>query len=405
MTDMAHGGEALGRFEGQVVFVPYAIPGELVRAEILERRRHFARARLLEVLQPSPHRVEPPCPYFGHCGGCHWQHIKYSAQLEYKAAIVRNQLRRLGGLEDPPVESPLGTIPPWGYRNHAQFTVSQDGFLGFLAAFSHQTVPIARCLILDEDLNDLYSSLDIETAGVRRLSLRAGINTGELMLVLEMEGDEPPELELDFPISVTMLTADGQVAALVGNTYFHEAVLGRRFRVSANSFFQVNTIGAEALVEIVSSYLEPIGGEVLLDAYCGVGTFGLSLAERVGEVIGIESHPAAIADAEANAGELENVTLIEGAVEDVLPELEEQVDLAVLDPPRAGVALQVIETLAAIGPTRIAYVSCDPATLARDVRRLSERDYQLVQVQPLDMFPQTYHIECVALLMRASPPR
>lgn len=405
LTDIAYGGEALGRYEGQVIFVPYAIPGELVRAEIIERRRHFARARLLEVLQPSPHRVEPPCPYFGQCGGCQWQHIKYPVQLEYKMAIVREQLRRLGALlGDPPVKPPLGTIPPWGYRNHAQFTVSQDGSLGFLATSSHQVVPIACCLILDEDLNDIYSSLDIETMGVRRLSLRAGINTGELMLVLEMEGDEPPEIESDLPISVAMITSDGQVAALVGSTYFHEEVLGRRFRISANSFFQVNTVGAEALVQIVSSYLDLAGDEVLLDAYCGVGTFGLCLAEQVSEVIGIEAHQAAIADAEANAGELENVTLIEGAVEDVLPNLEKQVDLAVLDPPRAGVALQVVEALVAMGPKRIVYVSCDPATLARDVRRFSERGYQLIQAQPLDMFPHTYHIECVALLTKESLP-
>ena len=203
------------------------------------------------------------------------------------------------------------------------------------------------------------------------------------------------------PISCVLLLSDGTPVNLVGSNYIFEEVAGRRFRISAASFFQVNTPVTERLIELVASYLDLMGGEVLLDAYCGVGTFGLSLAERVGQVIGIEENPFAVADADFNAGELENVTLIEGRVEDVLPDLDERIDVAILDPPRGGCEPEALQALSELAPSRIVYVSCDPATLARDVRRLGEIGYVLVEAQPIDMFPQTYHLESVALLRRA----
>ena len=401
LTAMAHGGEAIGRHEGKVIFVPYAIPGEEVLVEIVEERRRYARARLVEVLLPSPHRVKPPCLHFGRCGGCHWQHIAYRAQLDYKRQILCDQLARIGGLPEAPVRPTIPSPSPWHYRNHIQFSVAEDGRLGFLAARSHRVVPIEECHILHPLLEEPLVALDLALPGLRRLSLRAGVNTGEQMVIFETADDEPPALEVDMPISCVLLLSDGTPVNLVGSNYIFEEVAGRRFRISAASFFQVNTPVTERLIELVASYLDLMGGEVLLDAYCGVGTFGLSLAERVGQVIGIEENPFAVADADFNAGELENVTLIEGRVEDVLPDLDERIDVAILDPPRGGCEPEALQALSELAPSRIVYVSCDPATLARDVKRLSETGYVLVEAQPIDMFPQTYHLESVALLGRA----
>lgn len=401
LTAMAHGGEAIGRHEGKVVFVPYAIPGEEVLVEVVEERRRYARARPVEILSPSPHRIEPPCPHFGHCGGCHWQHIAYQAQLDYKRRILCDQLARIGGLPEAAVRPTIPSPSPWHYRNHIQFSVAEDGGLGFRAARSHRVVPIGECHILHPLLEELLVALDLELPGLRRLSLRAGVNTGDRMVIFETEDDEPPALEADMPVSCVLLLSDGTPVNLVGSNHIVEEVAGRRFRISAVSFFQVNTPVAERLIELAADYLDLRGDEVLLDAYCGVGTFGLSLAERVGQVIGIEENPFAVADANFNAGELENVTLIEGRVEDVLPDLEERIDAAILDPPRVGCEPEALQALAELGPQRIVYVSCDPATLARDVRRLGDAGYVLVEAQPIDMFPQTYHLESVALLRRA----
>ncbi|HDH09979.1 MAG TPA: 23S rRNA (uracil(1939)-C(5))-methyltransferase RlmD, partial [Chloroflexi bacterium] len=290
---------------------------------------------------------------------------------------------------------------PWHYRNHIQFSVAEDGRLGFLAARSHRVVPIEECHILHPLLEEPLVALDLALPGLLRLSLRAGVNTGEQMVIFETADDEPPALEVDMPISCVLLLSDGTPVNLIGSNYIFEEVARRRFRISAASFFQVNTPVTERLIELVASYLDLMGGEVLLDAYCGVGTFGLSLAERVGQVIGIEENPFAVADADFNAGELENVTLIEGRVEDVLPDLDERINVAILDPPRGGCEPEALQALSELAPSRIVYVSCDPATLARDVRRLGEIGYVLVEAQPIDMFPQTYHLESVALLRRA----
>lgn len=399
LTAMAHGGDALGRHQGKVVFVPYAIPGEQALVEVIEDKGSYARAQLVEVISPSPHRVRPPCPHFGECGGCHWQHIAYQAQLDYKRRIVHDQLGHIGHLPDVPVKPTIPTSP-WHYRNHVQFSIAEDCQLGFRAAKDHRVVPIEECHLLHPLLDELFAALELDLPGLRRLSLRAGINTDDRMVILETEGDQPPELEVDLPVSCVLLLSDGTPVNLIGSNHIAEVVAGRKFRISAGSFFQVNTAGTEKLGEIVTGYLDLQGDEVLLDAYCGVGTFGLSLADKVAQVIGVESNPSAVADADFNAGELENITLIEGQVEDVLPHLEERIDAAILDPPRQGCEPEVLEALGRLAPQKVVYVSCDPAVFARDARRLTKEGYQLVEVQPLDMFPQTYHIECVALFRR-----
>ena len=408
LTAMAHGGAALGRHEGRVIFVPYALPGETVRVEIVEDKGRFAFARLVEVLEPSPDRVPPPCPYFGlaahggaGCGGCQWQHVDYQAQLRFKTEIVADQLTRIGKIAAPLVHPTIPDGSGWAYRNHAQFHPAPAGGLGFQAAASNDTIAIDECLILHPLLSDLYATLDLDLEGLLRLSLRAGTATGDRMLLFEMEEDLPPALESDLPVSCVLLLSDGRHANLIGHNHITEIVAGHTYRISGPSFFQVNTPQAGQLVRLVTEYLDLRGGETVLDGYCGVGLFTTHLAERAGLVVGVEMAPAAAADLLENSADLDNVEVIEGPVEAVIPDLDTSLDAAVVDPPRAGVDRFVLDALVARRPARLVYVSCDPATLARDAKRLNAAGYRLVEVQPVDMFPQTYHIESVALFVSA----
>jgi 23S rRNA (uracil1939-C5)-methyltransferase len=406
LTDMAHGGDALGRHEGKVIFVPYAIPGETVRVEIINDKGRYAFARLLEVLEPSPDRVEPRCPYFGagKCGGCQWQHIDYSAQVRLKANIVADQLERIGDLaaEDlaaVAIRPTLADENGWRYRNHAQLHPAPDGSLGFQRASGEGIITIDDCLVLHPRLSDLYDSLDLELDKLTRLTLRAGTATGDCMLVFEMEDDLPPALETDAPISCVILLSDGAFANLVGNNYITEVVAGHAYRISAPSFFQINTPQAAKLVQLAMEYLDLQGDDTVLDAYSGVGLFTTHLAERAGLVVSVEEAPSAVDDLLENTAEFDNVEIVEGAVEDALPDISVPLDAALLDPPRAGLDRFALDALVEHGPARIVYVSCDPATLARDTKRLTRAGYRLVEVQPVDMFPQTYHVESVALFV------
>lgn len=399
---MAHGGMALGRHEGQVIFVPYAIPGEVVRVEIEEAHARWAHARLLDVLEPAISRVRPPCPYFGQgkCGGCQLQHMAYEAQAELKQQVLIDQLGRVGGIRGVPVHETIGAYEPWGYRNHAQLSLTPEHRLGFLATDSHHTVAIDECLILDPLLDDLWSALDMEWPQLHRLSLRCGSATGDLMAIFELDHYEDFDIEVDFPVSCVLLLADGEVVVLMGSPYLFEHVAGRDYRVSAGSFFQVNTGGAEALVTLIRDCLAPWSDATLVDLYCGVGLLGLAMADEAARVIGIEADASAAADFRQNALGMEHVTLLEGTARRCLPQIEAPVDLLILDPPRSGAGRDVIVEITRLQPERIAYVSCDPATLARDARILIESGYGLHEVQPVDLFPQTFHIESVALFAR-----
>ena len=404
LTTIAHGGAALGRHEGRVIFVPYALPGETARVEITEDKGRYAFARLVEVLEPSPDRVAPPCPYFGltGCGGCQWQHAAYEAQLRFKAKIVADQLMRIGSIAEPRVHPTLPDGSGWAYRNHAQFHPAPGGGLGFQGVSVGRprgVVTVDECPILHPLLSELYGALDFDLPGLLRLSLRAGTETGDSMLIFEMEDDLPPSLESDMPVSCVLLLSDGRHANLIGNNHITEVVAGRAYRISAPSFFQVNTPQSAQLVRLVTEYLDLRGGETVLDGYCGVGLFTAHLAERAGLVIGVELAPTAVADLLENTAEFDNVEVIEGPIEAALPDLDVPLDAAVVDPPRAGMDRFALDALVARQPARVVYVSCDPATLARDAKRLVRAGYRLVEVQPVDMFPQTYHVESVALFV------
>ena len=405
LTDFAFGGEALGRLDGRVVFVPYALPGEKVRVELVSEQRDYARGNLLEVLTPAPSRVDPPCPYYGECGGCSLQHAEYAAQLAFKQHVVIEQLGRLGHFSaaESLVRPTIGMISPWEYRNHARFTVGRrQGELCFTHRGTRRLMRIERCLLMQPRINAAVEQIQDRLIGFRghQVALRHGANTGDLLVNPALEA--VPELPS-------------------GQTVLEEQLFDRRFRIAAPAFFQVNTRResrplptglaappwplpddglsmAEILALVVHDRLAPRGDELLLDAYCGVGTFAVLLARAFGRAIGIEESSAAVKDARHNAAGLPNVEFIVGKTEQILPNLADRPDAVVLDPARVGCQPEVLKALAQLGPPRLVYVSCDPATLARDLAILVEGGFTLHDVQPLDMFPQTYHIESVALL-------
>jgi 23S rRNA (uracil1939-C5)-methyltransferase len=405
LTGMAHGGSALGKHEGRTIFVPYAIPGERIIARIVHDKGRFAHAQGVTLLDPSEARVTPRCPHFGpgRCGGCQWQHIDYPAQLEFKQQVVIDQMERIGGFQDVIVHSTLPSPEPWQYRSHVTFHVTEDGRLGFVATDDEHVIPIEECHIIRPELLDLLDALDLsEIHNLTQVRLQVGTEPDECLIVISTADDTPPEIETDLPASISFLFEDGQPMSLIGSGSVHYTIKDRLFRVTAGSFFQVNLPQAEALVNLVLDRLDLQGGESVLDLYAGVGLFTAFLAERAGLVTSVESYAPAVADADANLSEFDNVELIEGAVEEVLPDLQGPFDAAVLDPPRTGLEAAALDALVALAPRRIVYVSCDPATLARDAKRMAAKGYQLRDVQPVDMFPQTFHIEAVATFDLAS---
>jgi 23S rRNA (uracil1939-C5)-methyltransferase len=328
----------------------------------------------------------------------------YQAQLHFKRDVLGGQLRRLGHMSDPPLAEVIPSPEPWAYRNHLRLSASLEGELGLLDVSGTCVTPIEICL-LPHPL--VWNMMEITEMGgqeggmfLRRLSLRAGVRTGERMMVFETEEDLPPGIEVDVPISCVLLMEDGTPVNLVGRNWLTEELAGRRFRISAGSFFQVNTQQAETLLEAVSQFLDPQGDETLLDLYCGVGTFALSLVDKVSRVIGIESYGPAVDDARANVREGESAEFVEGQARKVLAQLDQHLEAVIVDPPRAGCSGGVLQELIRLSPPKLIYVSCDPATLARDARRLADAGYGLEAVQPVDMFPQTYHIESVSLFVR-----
>lgn len=399
LTAMAHGGSALGRdASGRVIFVPLAIPGETVRVRLEGGKERYAHAELLEVLESSPDRVQPRCPHFGPCGGCHFQHLAYPAQLDAKTQVVRDQLLRIGKFENPPVKEVLPSPQFWEYRNSVSLSPTGDGRVGFWSHREDRVIAIDECHIIQPALQELYRNLDLELRDLRRLTLRVGAD-GDLLVIFETQEVEPPSLKTDLSVSAAILLPTGEAANLIGDNFLIQHCAGRDWRVSAGSFFQVNPGAAEHLVRLVGELAALSGTESVLELYSGVGLFTAGLSVACDRVVGIEAGPDAVADAAVNLDDTDNVELFQGPVEDILPVLADQpLDIVVLDPPRSGVEPSVIDALLEIRALRIVYVSCDPATFARDARRLARGGYRLETVQPVDMFPQTFHVETVSLL-------
>ncbi len=445
LTDLAYGGDAVGRYEGRVLFVPGGIPGERVRVEIVEERRGHARANLMEILRPAPERVEPPYPLLTDCG-CQWQHIAYPAQLTWKAHIVRQLLVRIGKQPDALVHPAIGMPPgtsPWHYRNIALFSVGPDGEVGLKLTESHDVQDLPDYALLHPALDQVYQLvraklLDYfgDTLGemIQGFTLRGAIgaatnsNTGipitsvkAVPTLLSIHARPGSLIENPQQLAQEMMTiAPGIVGVIIervggrygrvfaGQEFLTDVILGRRFRISADSFFQVNLVQTATLVERVLAMLEPQRSDIVLDGYSGVGLFSAFLAPRAARVVAIESQPSAVMDARASAAlnNQNNITVLEGTLERLLSQLHyrrERIDVALVDPPRTGCHPKALQALQVMAPRAICYVSCDPSTLARDIATLcSGGRYRLVYAQPIDMFPQTYHIECVALLVRVN---
>lgn len=400
LSTLVYGGEAMGRLpDGRAVFAPFGLPGERVRVHLTEERQSFARGEVVEIIQPSPERIPPQCRHFGMCGGCHYQTLAYEKQLAFKTEILRDQLTRIGKIENPPVKSIVASPSPWNYRNHVQFHLTEEGKLGFVNAAGNAVIPISECHLPESSISALWPRLEFDPhLAISRVSLRAG-EDDDVMLLLESDSPEPPEFEIEADISVVHLFADHPVV-IAGADHHFIRVLGREFKVSAPSFFQVNTPMAEKMAEHLLSVLPVSASDTLLDLYCGVGLFSAFFAARVQKVIGIEASAFACEDFSFNLDEFDNVELYEGAAEDILPALVGQIGAlssVVVDPPRAGLAHRVVDALLALHPRLIAYVSCDPSTLARDAKRFIQGGYHLQQVTPFDLFPQTYHIEAISI--------
>ncbi|HUU63803.1 MAG TPA: Maf family nucleotide pyrophosphatase [Dehalococcoidia bacterium] len=374
-TDIAPQGDALARHDGELVFAANGIPGE--EAVVLGKRgkRHIV-GEVVELITESPHRIAPRCPNFGRCSGCQWQHIDYPFQLALKRGMVERKLMERGNLPDAPVLETLPSPEPWYYRNHARFSVNPLGQLGFVHKNTGDFIPVDLCHLMTPWINSTLATLQGRCAGASQVAMRYGVNTGERLIQPEL-----PVIES-------------------GQPSYEEELLGRRFRIASPSFFQVNTPQAERLVELLRDYLHPDGTGLLIDVFAGVGTFAALLAPLVGRVISIEDSAAAVKDAAENMAGLDNIEMLQGRAEEVLPQLEVVPDVAILDPPRAGCRRRALAALIQLSPQRLIYVSCEPATLARDLEILCQGGYRLVAVQPVDMFPQTYHVECVATLVR-----
>ena len=381
LGDLGELGDTVAHLNGETVNVFGGIPGEEVVARIVRyrrRRRQRVSGLVTQVLEPSVYRVAPPCPFFGACTGCQWQHIDYGHQLRLKRGVVRREIAGYESLKKVEVSPVLPAPSPFGYRNHARFTVRFQGTLGFVNRITRRFVKIDECMLMLPGINGALRELQGRSAETSQLSVRYGQNTGDFLIQPTMQN---PEIPLPS-----------------GQTHYEERLLDRTFRVASPSFFQVNTAQAERMFELVRRRLSLERESVLVDAFAGVGTLAALMAPHAGRVVAIEDSSAAIRDAAANAAGLDNVELVEGRTEEVLSSMEETPDAVILDPPRAGCHQDALDALGRLAVPRVVYVSCDPGTLARDLDVMVGTGYVVESLEPVDMFPQTYHVECVATL-------
>lgn len=387
--DLAHGGEAVARADGKTWFVADAMPGDVLLAEVQQDKGSWGRARLIELLEPAGSRVDPPCPHFSSCGGCQWQFMPGDEQRAAKQRTVMQQLAHLGGIETE-VAPTEAVGPDYAYRNRMDFRVA-DGRPALYRRRSRELEPLTRCDLVVPPLAALFGRLG-DLAGLTSLTLRAGVATGDLLAVVT---GRLPASASEWGVPVARVRR-GLPTVEVDQAHLTESVAGFRFLITANAFFQNNTAGAERLVELVAAALAPQPDDVLLDAYAGGGLFSVTIGRRVSRIIAVETSPLGLADLATN------LEAADGPAADILPHpVEEvgdeigQVDLAVCDPPRQGLGAAAADSLVAGEPRTIAYVSCDPASFARDARLLAGLGYRLEHVTPVDLFPQTHHIELV----------
>jgi 23S rRNA (uracil1939-C5)-methyltransferase len=433
IDSLAFGGAGVARTHGYVVFVSGAIPGDRVRAVIGKRKRAYAEAHTVEILEASPERLEPRA----HHPGAPWQVLPYERQLEVKQEQVQDALRRIGKLEGFTLEPIVPALAQWRYRNKLEYSFGTDAAGELVCGFHapgrwDDIVAMDDCLLASERSNAAREQIVVwcreqgltaydRRSGeglLRNLVVREGRRTEAIQVRLvtadrSLDRDSLARAGAGFDgllwtrqSSLGETTLGGETELLSGTDRFQEVLGEMRFEISAEAFFQTNTEMAEQLYELAIEYAQPGGFDRVYDLYCGIGTIGLSIAPRVAEVWGLELVPEAVADAIANAraNEIENAHFFAGDVRLALPELTERAgrpDVLMVDPPRAGLSQKVVRRIIETSPQRLVYVSCNPTTLAPNAAQLVEAGYELVRVRPVDMFPQTPHIECVAELRRA----
>ena len=452
IIDMGAEGEGIARLEGYTLFVKDALVGDIIKACVMKTKKRFGYARLLEILEPSPYRVEPKCPVAKQCGGCQLQHCSYEKQLLWKQEKVLNCLQRIGGFQDVAMEPILAMDKPFYYRNKAQFPVGvdKDGNLiaGFYASRTHSIIQNTDCVIQHpcnreivetvlqfmRDYNiPAYNEKD-HLGMVRHILTRVGVNTGEVMVCLVINGSFLPEAEelknrllscrltgkngnpelimksicININKEKTNVILGQKVKVIYGDGFIKDKIGNIIYQISPLSFYQVNPEQTKKLYDTVLEFADLQGGEVVWDLYCGIGSISLFLAQKAAKVCGVEIVPEAIEDARKNAAlnHFSNTEFFVGAAEEVVPEQygksegRLKADVVTLDPPRKGCDEKLLETVVGMEPKRIVYVSCDPATLARDLRYLCDRGYEIQRVRACDMFGMGYHVETVCLLSK-----
>jgi len=419
IEDLTSEGDGVGRMDGLAVFIPGTLPGDLARIKLIDRKKNFARGEVVGIVKPSAHRISPKCHAHAECGGCCLQGYDYQAQLDLKKRRITNALQRIGGLDmaNITINDVIGMDNPYYYRNKAVFHVSsKDGkpLIGFYSSRTHDLVDVTDCNIQNSAASSVTSAVrayieETGAEGITCILVRTAAATGEIMVRLTTNGSGLPHPTLliekleNTGKLVSVTAVDGEKVVLSwGKSFITDFIGGLKFRISAESFFQVNPAQTRVLYDTVAELAGLTGVETVIDFYCGAGTITLFLAKNAKKVIGIESNPRAANDARTNAriNNIKNAEFIESDVLKIDFEQLTRPDVVILDPPRKGAGLPLVEKIASLEPEKIIYVSCDPATLARDTKAFAALGYIITAVQPVDMFPMTNHIEAIALLQK-----
>jgi len=409
---ISHLGEGVARIDGKATFIPFAIPGETVEVEITQDKKKYQRAKIVDIITGSAERITPDCPHYYECGGCAYQHMSYEKQLALKQTVVNETINRIGKIElqANPI---LGMEDPWRYRNKVEWHVDRiNGQLkmGYYQNDSHRIIEINTCKLISIEMENLSMYIKARLEEMRlpdhcELVIRQSSLNRKLMLIFRGEGTEDVNIDclLDYPELASIYCIDNEYYTLLfGEPYLEEEINGIHYDISALSFFQVNSLQTRKLYELVNEYAQIERGYRVLDAYCGIGSIAMNLAQSARKVIGVESYPPAIQDAVHNVlkNSIKNCDFLTGSCEILIPQLIDKFELVVLDPPRAGCSEDLIQSIVNLNPYRIVYVSCNPATLARDLTLFDQGGYETKEIQPVDMFPQTSHVETVVLITR-----
>ncbi len=402
IDSLVYEGKGLARLpDGKAVFVPFVLPGEEADIRLLEEKKHFAFAELIEVRKPSSMRTAPRCRHFGFCGGCHYQHIPYLEQLRFKQEIFLEQLDRIGHIQPQKIDEILPSSRSWNYRDSLQVHVSMSGQLCFMDIYNNKPFAVEECHLPMQEINRVWPQVEFEIGdAVDRVEYRQNID-GEVMLILSGDQASVPEVQTEATISVVHMSDEDELL-LAGDDFLVQKILDKPFRVSAGAFFQTNLFAAEEMVRIVQNVVKTYGRRKIMDIYCGVGLFSSFLAESADGIIAIESSPEACDDFAVNLDEYNHVVLYQGDAGEILPMIDAYPDCIIVDPPRTGLGKEVLQQILEMNSDLLLYVSCNPATLARDATYLNQGGFILDSSRLVDMFPQNYHIESINIFLRES---